>query len=149
MQTAGWREWVGLPELGLPKIKAKLDTGANYATLHAMKITPFERDGAAYVRFVVHPAQYDKSVEVTCEAPVVEKRIIKSSSGKGQERYVIRTSLEMGGKTWAIDLTLTNRLNMRYRMLLGRMSLKKRFVVCSSRSYLLQDEPQTAYLSND
>ena len=142
LQTAGWREWVSLPDLGLPKVKAKLDTGANYATLHAIKITPFEKNGKPYVRFTVHPEQYQNKSKQVCEAPVVEMRSIKSSSGKAQDRYVIRTTLDMGGDKWKIDLTLTNRMNMRYRMLLGRMSIKKRFLVCSSRSYLLQDEPQ-------
>jgi hypothetical protein len=138
LQTAGWREWVHLPDLGLTDIKAKLDTGANYATLHALDITPFDKDGTLWVRFIVHPTQYNKKHRIICEAEVVEKRVIKSSSGQPQERYVVRTTLTMGDKNWPIELTLTNRTGMRYRMLLGRLALKRRFLVCSGRSYLLK-----------
>lgn len=136
LSIVGWREWVRLPELGLGSIKAKVDTGARTSALHALAQEPFMRDGAPWVRFVVEPRQRDQHTRRVCEAPVVERRLVRNSGGHCQQRYVIRTQLSLGGLRWPIELTLTARPQMGFRMLLGRSAIKGRFVVDPGRSYL-------------
>lgn len=133
----GWREWVDLQLLGLPHIKAKVDTGAKTSCLHAFKVRGFKRKSQRWVRFSVHPHQYDLTTSVVCEAPVVERRWVTDSGGHRTRRYVIHTELRMGGMNWPIELTLTNRDTMKFRMLLGRNALSKRFLVDVSRSFCL------------
>lgn len=132
----GWREWVGLPELGVQMIKAKIDTGARSSALHAWNIRPFDRDGDKWVTFELHPMQRDNNVVIQCETPMRSERRVRSSSGAIQLRYVIRTVLELGACRWPIEVTLTNRDEMGFRMLLGRTALRQRAMIDPSRSFL-------------
>ncbi len=132
----GFREWVGLSALGLVAIKAKIDTGAKTSSLHAFDIHLEERRGKTWVIFKVHPLQRDVSLEVSCEAILLEKRVVTDSGGHKEERFVIQTSITMGKIRKKIELTLTNRETMKYRMLIGRGALKQ-FYIDPSQSYLL------------
>lgn len=136
-EVIGWREWVGLPDLAIPYIKAKVDTGAKTSALHAFYLEPFERDGAAWVRFGVHPSQFSTDNVINCEAPVKEVRTVVDSGGHAEQRPVIETALLVRGQVRIIEITLTDRETMMFRMLLGRSALKKRFVVDSSKSFVL------------
>lgn len=132
----GWREWVTLPELGIDKIKAKIDTGARTSALHAFALRPFIDNGKNRIRFDIHPFQHDNNTVITCEADVIDKRLVTDSGGHEEERFVIFTPITIAGQTWAIEITLTERENMLFRMLLGRSALRKRFVVNPARSFL-------------
>lgn len=134
-QTIGWREWTSLPELGIERIKAKVDTGARSAALHAWNIEPFDRDGEPWVRFAIHPVQRDNRTRVTCEARLLGRRAVRNSGGQTQMRFVIVTTVILGGQSWPIEVTLTNRDQMGFRMLLGRAAVRGRFVVDPSTSY--------------
>lgn len=132
----GWREWVCLPELGIPKIKAKVDTGARTSALHAFSLKPFTENGQDKVRFEIHPFQHSTDTVVTCVADVVDKRIVTDSGGHEEERFVIQTPITIAGQTWSIEITLTERENMLFRMLLGRRALRKRFIINPARSFV-------------
>lgn len=132
----GWREWARLPDLGVERIKAKIDTGARTSALHAFRITPFSKYGAAYVRFVLHPLQRKKTPEVPCVALVIDFRRVTDSGGRTEERYVIRTTLKIGKTQWPVEFTLTNRDQMGFRMLIGRQALRRRYMVDPSRSFI-------------
>ncbi|MEJ2638451.1 MAG: ATP-dependent zinc protease [Desulfosarcinaceae bacterium] len=132
----GWKEWVTLPDLGIPAVKAKIDTGARTSALHAFTLEPFRREGRQMVRFGVHPLQRRRDVVRTCEAVVLDYRQVKNSGGQIEERYVIHTCLGLGDLDWSIDLTLTNRSGMRFRMLLGRTAVRGRLVVDPGKAYL-------------
>lgn len=131
----GWREWIALPDLGLPHIKAKIDTGARTSCLHAFKVKGFRRRGVRWVRFHVHPHQGDRHTEVVCEAPVKDRRWVTDSGGHRTLRYVIDAGIVVGKQRYSIELTLTNRDNMKFRMLLGRTAMYDHFIVDPQRSY--------------
>jgi hypothetical protein len=132
----GWREWLALPELGIPAIKAKIDTGARTSALHAFELVTFESEGSRRVRFQLHPIRHRPDIVVAAEAEVVDERVVTSSSGTQEQRVVIRTPLSVGESSWPIELTLTNRETMRFRMLLGRTAMQGRVVVDPSASFL-------------
>ena len=134
----GWREWVGLPDLAIKRIKAKVDTGARTSALHAFKVTPFTKRGEKWVRFAVHPKQRHRHPEVICEARVIDQRRITDSGGNSQERYVIRTRLKLGTLSWPIELTLSNRDSMGFRLLIGRQAIRRRYVVDPGRSFVVR-----------
>lgn len=135
-KVIGWREWVGLPDLELPAIKAKVDTGARTSSLHASKIETFKKNGALHVRFIVHPARYRRDFVVQCEAPVVDHRIVSDSSGRRELRYVISSTLVIGDLKIPIEITLYNRETMSHRMLLGRTAMQN-FIIDPSHIFLL------------
>ena len=135
----GSEEWCSLPGLGLPAIKARVDSGAATSSLHAFNIVPFQRDGELWISFEVHPLQNDRSVVVRHEAPVLEQRSVRNTSGISENRYVIREELVLGEQRWPIELTLTNRDAMGYRMLLGREAMAGRVLVDPEGSHQLGD----------
>lgn len=136
LPTIGWREILELKQLGIDKIKAKIDTGARSSALHAFNVTKFFRDGEEMVKFKVHPLQKDTHTTVEAEAKILEYRKVKDSGGHTQLRPVIETMVKLGEYEWKIELTLTNRDEMGFRMLLGRQAVKKRFVIDSGKSFL-------------
>ena len=134
--TLGWREWVGLPELGLPEIKAKVDTGARTSTLHAFELHTFLEGGKPRVKFKMHPLQKDSQVVINCVADIVDKRFVTDSGGHREQRLIISTPLTIGPWSWPIEMTLTARDNMMFRMLLGRTAIKGIAMVDPSKSYI-------------
>jgi len=134
--VAGWREWVSLPGLGVPWIKAKLDTGARSSALHAFDVEEVERDGETWVRYVVRPWQRSDEDFVTAESRVLDRREVRSSSGHAEERYVVSLDVSIGGRVVAAEVTLSNRDEMGFRMLIGREALRGGFLVDPGRSYL-------------
>lgn len=133
----GWREWVSLPELGLAAIKAKVDTGARTSTLHAFEVRAYSEDGRQRVEFKIHPKQRNTQIVKTCHADVVAERVVSDSGGHREKRFVIVTPLSIGSYSWPIEITLTARDNMMFRMLLGRTAIDGIAMVDSSKSYVV------------
>jgi len=136
LATIGWREWMALPGLNLPAIKAKVDTGARTSALHAFLIEPYQQDGIDMLRFLIHPIQRNHDFQVECHCPVFDQREVTDSGGHREMRYVIETDVVIGSSSWPIHLTLTNRDTMAFRMLLGRRAMENRFIVDPAASYL-------------
>lgn len=141
----GSEEWCSFPSLGIPTIKARVDSGAKTSALHAVNIVPFEKNGEKWLKFDVNPLQNNGKTIKHCEAKMIDKRIVKSSSGTRESRYVIQTTLALGGNHWEVELTLTNRDSMGYRMLLGREAMSGRVLVDPEQHFLL-GQPTTEKL---
>ncbi len=136
LKKIGWREWVSLPELNIERIKAKIDTGARTSALHAFALHTFREGNQDKIRFDIHPLQNNVNVVITCVADIVDQRMVMDSGGHREERYVIQTNMFLGGKKFPIEVTLTERDSMQFRMLLGRSAIRKRFIVNPGRSFL-------------
>jgi len=133
----GSEEWCSFPGLGVHAIKARVDSGAKTSSMHAFNIQKFNRDGESWVSFEVHPLQNNRTTVIRCERPVIDKRVVKSSSGVSETRYVVSATIKAGTDTWDIELTLANRDSMGYRMLLGREAMSGRVLVDPSLSFCL------------
>lgn len=138
----GWEEWLALPDLGLPAIKAKVDTGARTSAIAASDIQEIGTAERPRVRFEVRPIPGRDDVVVTCVADLIDRREVTSSNGETELRYVIRTQVRMGERTWPIEITLANRGTMSYRMLLGRLAVKDDMFVDPATSFR---QPQLSY----
>lgn len=143
--TLGWREWLSLPDLGIPAVKAKIDTGARTSALHSFFLEPFTEGGQMKVRFRIHPLQKRVDIELTCVADVIDRRLVRDSGGHHEMRYVIMTKMVVGGTEVEAELTLTDRDPMQFRMLLGRTALADKFLVDPARSFLAGPRPKNIY----
>jgi len=143
----GWREWLVLPELGIPAIKAKIDTGARTSALHAFKLKTFKERGQLRVRFGIHPLQKRQDIEIFCEADVIDHRMVTDSGGHREKRYVIETPVRLRDQEWRIEVTLTNRDTMLFRMLLGRTAMRGRILVNPQQSFLTGRDLEKYYTS--
>ena len=130
----GWEEWAAFPKLGLPAVRAKVDTGARTSALHAVSVEPFGPLDKPQVRFIMHPVPDKPEIEVVCSAPAVDRREVTSSNGERELRWVIETPMKIGDRTWPVELTLTNRESMTYRMLLGRQAIGEDMTVSPGQS---------------
>jgi len=138
----GWREWIALPDFGVGAIKAKVDTGARTSALHAYRVDEFEERGVRMVRFAVHPYQRRNDVEIACLAAVADERWVSDSGGHRERRLVIVTTVQVGEARRAIEVTLANRDNMGFRMLLGRSALQGHYLVDADGSYMSRPRPR-------
>ena len=143
--TFGWEEWIALPDLGLPVIKAKIDTGARTSALHAHDIEVFGPASKPKVRFNVHPVAGNEDITITCSAPIIDRREVTSSNGEAELRYVISTKMDVAGQSWPIDVTLTNRAGMTSRMLLGRQALTDHITISPTEKRLQPDLSYDVY----
>jgi len=141
--VVGWREWVALPDLGVTAIKAKIDTGARSSALHAFDVERFRAHGRRMVRFGVHPYQRDANRAVSCEAELLGERRIRSSSGETEMRPVVAARVRLLERTWTIELTLTNRDAMGFRLLLGREAVRGRFLIDAGHSFAAGRPPRS------
>ncbi len=132
----GWREWVALPEFGIERIKAKVDTGARTSALHAFNLQTFEQDGQRMVRFKIHPIQNRTDKVTECVAKVVDERDVTDSGGHIEKRLVIKTTVQIGHDKRRVEMTLTDRDNMLFRMLLGRTAVRPHYVIDPNKSFL-------------
>ena len=136
-EVIGWREWVSLPELGIERIKAKIDTGARTSSLHAFDVRLDETSGTKIVKFSIHPKQRNLDLVIECQAAFFEEREVRDSGGHCELRYVIETQITLGETVRSAEVTLTNRDTMGFRMLLGRTAMKGHYIVDPGKSYLI------------
>lgn len=132
----GWREWVKIPTLGIEWIKAKMDTGARSSAIDAENIREFSDGGTPHVAFAVNPHQRKLLPAVECIAPILDERLVTSSSGHQQRRYFVEIEIEIGDATWPIEVSLAERANLDLRMLLGRAAMRRRALVDPAQSFL-------------
>ena len=142
LPTIGWREWVALPDLGIRAIKAKVDTGARSSALHAFNLHLFVNDDTRWARFEIHPFQHGTEGAVEITGPVIAERTVRSSNGRREKRPVICTNISLLGQCWPIEVTLTNRNTMGFRMLLGRQAVRRKFLVHAGRSFLANKDEE-------
>ncbi|MFP4106395.1 MAG: ATP-dependent zinc protease [Phycisphaerae bacterium] len=147
--VVGWREWIAIPSLGVPAIKAKIDTGARSSSLHAFDMKVSEGHGGAVVSFSIHPMQKTTQPTVEAQMPLLEKRWVRSSSGHRTLRPVVMMPIQLHGMVFDIEVTLTRRDAMGFRMLLGRQALRKRFLVDPGKSYLAGRGPLSVRKRNE
>ncbi len=133
----GWCEWVALPSLGVPAVRAKIDTGAKISAIHVWRLRETVIDGVLHAEFYLQPVEGQRRPEVFCRAPVAARRVIKSSNGMGSSRVIIRTRLRMGKRSWPIDLSLADRDQMGFRLLIGRDALGTRALIHPAREFML------------
>jgi hypothetical protein len=133
----GWREWISVPGLNIKGIKAKIDTGARTSALHAINLKPFEKDGQLKIKFGVYPLQRRNDIVVNCQADVIDHRRVTSSDGQSEMRYIVHASIKLEDLFWPVELSLTNRKSMRFRMLLGRSAISGSVMVDPARSYIM------------
>ena len=149
LPVIGWRESIALPDLGIPEVKVKIDTGARTSALHAFDIETFHAYGKIMIRFKVHPYQRDTDRTVLARAELIDQREVRNSGGHAQWRPVIQTTVELGELAFPIELTLTNRDNMGFRMLLGRQAVRRRFLVDAGKSFLQSRTGSNKYQQAD
>ncbi len=148
LREAGWREWIAFPELGIPRMKAKLDTGARTSALHAVDIEEYIKDGVRWAGFRIPGASIAKSTR--CSARILDERNIKNTSGQAELRYIVETALVFGKRRWRIELSLANRRQMEFDVILGRTALRKHGILVNpGRSFLLELMKMPAPPSND
>lgn len=145
LRQLGWREWIALPDLGIERIKAKVDTGARTSCLHAFFLERYRHEKRDWVRFHVHPMQNDKQQVVECAAPLLDLRQVSDSGGHLEQRCVIETTAVVYAEPERIELTLTDRDSMRFRMLLGRTALGNRYLVNPAASFVSGPIPDRRY----
>src|SRR6056297_1084306 len=138
----GWEEWISLPDIGVPALRAKVDTGARTSALHAFDIETFGPSSKPKVRFTVHPIPGRDDLVIPCSAPIIDRRDVASSNGEKELRYVIESTLSVNGDAWPIEITLTNRSTMTSRMLLGRQALKDHISIVATDRFL---QPELSY----
>ena len=135
-EILGWREWVSLPDLGIDRIKAKIDTGARTSALHAFDVRLVEDNDKKLVKFCIHPEQKNLDKVIECEAVLLDEREVKDSGGHSENRYVIETDILIGSQLHTAEVTLTNRDSMGFRMLVGRTTMKGHYLVDPGKSYV-------------
>lgn len=143
MEIIGWREWVHLPDLGVQWIKAKIDTGARTSSLHAFDLEISKRGRYDYASFTIHPQQRSTGLSLQCRTKIFEYRQVKSSSGHTSLRPVILTTVQLLGLTWPIEITLANRDEMGFRLLLGREAYKNKFLIDPGKSFYSAKKPSS------
>jgi hypothetical protein len=141
----GWKEWLALPDLAIPALKVKIDTGARTSALHTFSLEEFTYQDQLMVRFGIHPFRKRSNIELFCEAKVADQRIVKDSGGHSEMRYFIETNVQLGNLLWPIKISLTNRDGMMFRMLLGRTALRGRFLVDPAQTYLTGKKLRKSY----